>query len=36
MEKTVKKNDISYYIGKNVCNDMKFNILTTPWAQDEN
>jgi len=36
METMVEKNDISHCIGKKVCDEMKFKLLTTPWKPDEN
>lgn len=35
-EQIVEDNDIGYYLGKNVSDEIKFKLLTNHWAPDEN
>jgi len=35
-EQIVEDNDIGYYLGKNVSDEIKFKLLTDHWSPDEN
>jgi len=35
-EQIIEDNDIGYCFGKNVCDEIKFKLLTDHWSPDEN